>query len=575
MLQLPPFRYLGNNAALYAGAAVPAVATDPYFANVVLLVGFDSTTGVQSNFTPDDSITPHTITSFTNEAGTISTAQSKFGGASGFCNNTRFGVTLANDDFEFGTGDFTVECWIRPTVEFGTSGGNNNWWGNHGGSNGLYVLQTTPAGKLFFTARIAFGNKDTPLGATTLTLDTWYHVAVARQSGTLRVFLNGVVDITDATWTTASLTHGGFQLFCIGGIPNSTLQNAKGYIDEFRVTKGFARYGAAGFAVPTAAFPRVAGPVTITSGTAISVNEGTTAVATLTATPGTGTITWSFVGGADVAKFSIDASSGALSFNSAPDFEAPTDANLDNVYVVQVQASDGTTSDTRTLSVTVVNLLLEGYQALIWGWYTPETLGAGASAVAQWDDVGPAASRHATQATSANQPIVVASAINGLKAIRIVDATDGLALPSMAALTRGATFLVLNGDFDGGAVQGFPVQPIAAGEAHYPYADNHVYCGWMKNDRPDAGDPSQALNAWHILSIHSAPSDYRIYINNVLLYSSSSSTPTFSSAPFIGKAPAGSSGWLGQIAEVVQFSDELTTTDRTTEYNRLKAKFGL
>ncbi len=43
-------------------------------------------------------------------------------------------------------------------------------------------------------------------------------------------------------------------------------------------------------------------------------------------------VTYSITGGADQALFSIDANSGALTFNSAPNYEAPTDADTNNVY---------------------------------------------------------------------------------------------------------------------------------------------------------------------------------------------------------------------------------------------------
>ena len=45
-----------------------------------------------------------------------------------------------------------------------------------------------------------------------------------------------------------------------------------------------------------------------------------------------------------------------LSFVSAPDFEAPTDAGSDNVYDVQVQVSDGTNTDIQDIAVTVTNV---------------------------------------------------------------------------------------------------------------------------------------------------------------------------------------------------------------------------
>ncbi len=88
---------------------------------------------------------------------------------------------------------------------------------------------------------------------------------------------------------------------------------------------------------------------------AVSVAENSTAVTTVTATDsdaGT-TLTYSIVGGADQAKFTLNGSTGVLTFLSAPDFESPTDADADNVYEVTVEASDGSSSDTQVISVTV------------------------------------------------------------------------------------------------------------------------------------------------------------------------------------------------------------------------------
>ena len=90
----------------------------------------------------------------------------------------------------------------------------------------------------------------------------------------------------------------------------------------------------------------------------VSVPENTTAVTTVTSLdPENGTVTYSITGGADAAKFSIDPMTGALVFNTAPDFEIPTDIGLNNVYDVQVTATDplgGT--DVQTIAVTVTNV---------------------------------------------------------------------------------------------------------------------------------------------------------------------------------------------------------------------------
>src|SRR4051812_18807881 len=92
-------------------------------------------------------------------------------------------------------------------------------------------------------------------------------------------------------------------------------------------------------------------PIAITSSSTFSVAENQTAVATLTATGGTGSYTWTKIGGADTAKFTLTGG-GMLTFTSAPDFETPTDADANNIYLVQVQAADGvSTLATQSISV--------------------------------------------------------------------------------------------------------------------------------------------------------------------------------------------------------------------------------
>lgn len=61
------------------------------------------------------------------------------------------------------------------------------------------------------------------------------------------------------------------------------------------------------------------------------------------------------LGGVDASSFSIDPSSGALSFLSSPDFESPADSNGDNTYSVTVEASDGRNSTISTFDIVVTN----------------------------------------------------------------------------------------------------------------------------------------------------------------------------------------------------------------------------
>ncbi|NOU24684.1 MAG: hypothetical protein HOO90_04020, partial [Methylotenera sp.] len=68
------------------------------------------------------------------------------------------------------------------------------------------------------------------------------------------------------------------------------------------------------------------------------------------------TLVYSISGGADAGLFNIDSATGALTFASSPNFEAPTDAGADNVYDVVVEVSDGIATDTQALAVTVTNV---------------------------------------------------------------------------------------------------------------------------------------------------------------------------------------------------------------------------
>ena len=83
---------------------------------------------------------------------------------------------------------------------------------------------------------------------------------------------------------------------------------------------------------------------TITSGAAASFAEnaaGTVYTAAATDPDAGTTLTYS-ISGADAALFDINATTGAITFKSSPNYEAPTDAGGDNVYDVTVSASDGT-----------------------------------------------------------------------------------------------------------------------------------------------------------------------------------------------------------------------------------------
>lgn len=176
----------------------------------------------------------------------IDTAQSKFGGASLLLDGSGdYLTTPSSADFAYGTGDFTWEAWVRLNATSGANqyvidhGANQGTLFVNGGSNriGYYNASTGPSGDLF----------SPPHASAVLTVGTWAHVAVARQSGTTRIFRDGTLLASKAdTYNYLA------QAVSIGRYGAGAL-NFNGWIDELRITKGVARY-TGNFSVPTAPF---------------------------------------------------------------------------------------------------------------------------------------------------------------------------------------------------------------------------------------------------------------------------------------------------------------------------------
>ena len=85
-----------------------------------------------------------------------------------------------------------------------------------------------------------------------------------------------------------------------------------------------------------------------------SVPENTTAVLTVTAMDDDDSIQrYDIVGGADASKFSLNSSTGALAFRTAPNYEAPQAAGGGNNYMVVVRATSGTGNRLKTVDQTI------------------------------------------------------------------------------------------------------------------------------------------------------------------------------------------------------------------------------
>lgn len=178
----------------------------------------------------------------------VSTTQKKFGTASLYFDGTGDYLVLpagAKPNFKFGVGDFTIEFWAWKSANGvggydGVIGADDN--GNATG--GFAVELSSSRGFVFYNdSAVRISSNFNPNDST------WHHYAVVRSSGTMALYKDGV-QLTTAAYT-GDLCYS-MPTLRIGSL--STTSNFNGYIDDLRVTKGYARYTGT-FTPPSAAFP--------------------------------------------------------------------------------------------------------------------------------------------------------------------------------------------------------------------------------------------------------------------------------------------------------------------------------
>lgn len=211
---------------------------DSYTKLLVHCNGADAST----SFT-DVSGSAHTITA--NGNAQVDTAQKKFGtGAALFGGATDYLSVPTSSDWHFGSGDFTVDFWLRFSATTDTQM--------------IYTQRDTgdtqDSHRIFYSSSVLYfgystnGSAFTNLSvAWTPSIDTWYHVAVTRHGNNLRFFVDGTQvgstkTLSATIWnSTSTLTIGGNQDYSY---------SVKGWLDEFRISKGIARW-TANFTPPT------------------------------------------------------------------------------------------------------------------------------------------------------------------------------------------------------------------------------------------------------------------------------------------------------------------------------------
>lgn len=279
--------------------------------------------------------------------------------------NVTWAIVSGNDQGKFQIApDGTITFVAAPDFEAPTDSDTNNTY--------VLVVEATDAAgnKVQQTVTVTVANVDDaapiitgPSGgagaaASTITVNE-------NQTGVTRVTANEAV-----TWSiTGGNDQGKFQIAADGTItfvaapdfeaPTDSDTN-NSYILTITATDAAGNRSVQTITVNVANIDDTAPLITGPSGgagaaaSALTINEGLTAVTTFTANE---TVTWSIDGGSDAAKFQINAQTGAITFLSAPDFEAPTDSDRNNTYVVRVKAVDAAGNISyQTLTVTIVNV---------------------------------------------------------------------------------------------------------------------------------------------------------------------------------------------------------------------------
>ena len=199
-----------------------------------LLVHFDGVDGVQA-YTAESG----QVLNFVADA-QLDTAQKVFGTASLLLDGTGDYINIANgDEFDFGEEDFTIDFRVRHQ----TSVSAKTYLGSS--SSGMVIIQQSATTMGFYRtwpSAVTFTH-------SALSVDTWYHIAIVRSGNSAYLFIDGVLEDTQAV--TGNYAFNGTYLQ-IGTYSSGNLP-LKGHMDELSIRKGVAVW-TADFVIPTAAY---------------------------------------------------------------------------------------------------------------------------------------------------------------------------------------------------------------------------------------------------------------------------------------------------------------------------------
>ncbi|MBB5351339.1 hypothetical protein HNR46_001575 [Haloferula luteola] len=254
----------------FFGGTASTVEPDPYFANVTLLLGFDSPGGsavVNSAPTGGSWTWTGSAISISGADAIVGSGALLFGSSGGNGNTGSETVVLGTASAcgcDFGTGDFTIELYAKigntasntyAITIFGSFNGNQS--SPTAGEFNIQVAAYSAGSGL--PAVVSFFARDTGskiISSTGVTVGTgdFVHIAVCRAGDTIRMFVDGVFVKSDTGWGAINVGYGSSPVR-LGGEDNNN--DFIGVIDELRVTKGVARYTTDdSFTPPSAPYPR-------------------------------------------------------------------------------------------------------------------------------------------------------------------------------------------------------------------------------------------------------------------------------------------------------------------------------
>ena len=194
----------------------------------------------------DSSPSAKTVTAVGNAQ--IDTAQQKFGTASGLFDGTGDYLTVPDSsDWEFGTGNFTIDFQVR----FSSVAATRPFFSQFASGAAFWIFQWTIASGLQFYWDMGGDIRAHYTAAWTPIINTWYHVALVRDGNTMKISVDGSFLTVSEIVAVGNLADFSDTLN-IGFFEDTTTYMA-GWLDEIRVTKGLSRW-TSNFIVPVIAY---------------------------------------------------------------------------------------------------------------------------------------------------------------------------------------------------------------------------------------------------------------------------------------------------------------------------------